>query len=259
MNQIKSLLKQFEPISLEETSSVKLMNRTDTKFVFHTDKLKAVLEKAIEKYRVLEINKIRLPLYRTLYFDTDDFLMYNAHHQGKMNRYKLRHREYVDSGISFFEIKFKSNKGKTEKKRITQKQIKESLSKESQVFITENTPFIPKSLKAKIYNEFSRITLVNCKNKERITIDTGLKFNNNSNNVALNSLVITEVKREGFSGSSDFINILKSEKIYPAKISKYCTGTILLYNNLKHNRFKPRFLKINKITNGSNNFEHILK
>ena len=122
MNQIKSLLKKFNSISLEETSSVKLMNRTDTKFVFHTDKLKAVLEKAIEKYRVLEINKIRLPLYRTLYFDTDDSLMYNVHHQGKMNRYKVRHREYVDSGISFFEIKFKSNKGKTVKKRKKQKQ-----------------------------------------------------------------------------------------------------------------------------------------
>ncbi|MCD4792128.1 MAG: polyphosphate polymerase domain-containing protein [Bacteroidales bacterium] len=256
---IKSLLKQFNSISLEETSSVKLMNRTDTKFVFHTDKLEAVLEKAIEKYKILEINKIKLPLYRTLYFDTDDFLMYNAHHQGKMNRYKVRHREYVDSGISFFEIKFKSNKGKTVKKRIKLNQIEESFSKESRSFIKENTPFIPKSLKSKMYNEFFRITLVNCKNKERITIDTGLKFKNNFNNVAINSLVITEVKREGFSGSSDFADILKSEKIYSGKISKYCTGTILLYNNLKHNRFKPRFLNLNKITNGNNNFEHILR
>ena len=259
MNTIHSKLSKFEPISLEESSSVKLMNRTDTKFVFNLEKLNSVLNKASDYYKIMEINNIRLPLYRTLYFDTDDFSMYKAHHQGKMNRYKIRHREYVDSNISFFEVKFKSNKRKTLKKRIKQDQINEILSKESQAFLEGNSPFISNSLKATIYNEFSRITLVNCEKKERITIDTGLTFKNNNDKILLDSLVISEVKREGFSGSSAFIDILKSEKIYPGKISKYCTGTAMMYTNLKYNRFKPRFINLNKITNGNNNFEHILR
>jgi hypothetical protein len=37
---LEDILKTFEPISLDQMSSVKLMNRTDTKFVTNLDKLK---------------------------------------------------------------------------------------------------------------------------------------------------------------------------------------------------------------------------
>ena len=43
------------------------------------------------------------------------------HQNKKLNRYKIRQREYLISDISFFEIKFKSNKGRTIKKRIKTK------------------------------------------------------------------------------------------------------------------------------------------
>ncbi len=248
----------FNPISLEETSSVKLMNRTDTKFIFHIDKLESILKKASKDYRILEVNNTKLASYNTIYFETDNFQMYNAHHQGKKNRYKIRKRKYVESQINFLEIKFKSNKGKTIKKRIKLNNFDEHFSKETEEFIIKNSPVNPNSLKAKLYIDFSRITLVSTEKKERITIDTGLIFNNNSEDAELKSLVIAEVKKEGFAGTTEFAKILKSEKIYSAKISKYCTGTILLNKNLKFNRFKPLFLNLNKITNGSNNFEHIL-
>jgi len=235
------------------------MNRTDTKFIFHIDKLNSVLKKASKDYRILEVNNTKLASYNTIYFDTDNFQMYNAHHQGKKNRYKIRKRKYVESQINFLEIKFKSNKGKTIKKRIKLNNFNEHFSKETEEFIIKNTPINPNSLKAKLYIDFSRITLVNTEKKERITIDTALKFKNNSNIAELNSLVIAEVKREGFAGTTIFTEILKSEKIYPAKTSKYCTGIVLLNKHLKFNRFKSRFLELNKIINGSNNFEHILR
>ena len=38
------ILSKFDPITLEQMSSVKLMNRTDTKFVTNLDKLRQLLE-----------------------------------------------------------------------------------------------------------------------------------------------------------------------------------------------------------------------
>lgn len=39
-----SLISQFHPISLEEMGGIRLMNRTDTKFVTTTDKLLRLLQ-----------------------------------------------------------------------------------------------------------------------------------------------------------------------------------------------------------------------
>ena len=55
---------------------VKLMNRTDTKFVFESRLLEQVLEEIRAHYFILDINGVRLNAYRSLYFDTDDFKFY---------------------------------------------------------------------------------------------------------------------------------------------------------------------------------------
>ena len=49
------LLKQFPPITLEEMSGVKLMNRTDTKFVTTMAQLRRLLAMAQGDYFVQEI------------------------------------------------------------------------------------------------------------------------------------------------------------------------------------------------------------
>ena len=45
---LEEILNTFEPISLDQMSSVKLMNRTDTKFVTNLDKLKQLLKMACD-------------------------------------------------------------------------------------------------------------------------------------------------------------------------------------------------------------------
>jgi hypothetical protein len=89
---LNSVLSSFQPISLEEMDSVKLMNRTDTKYIFNKSKLPSILESLKNDYRCFFINGTRLSTYKTLYFDTEDFLLYRHHHNGILNRYKLRHR-----------------------------------------------------------------------------------------------------------------------------------------------------------------------
>ena len=120
MKAIYKILSSFEPISLNQMDEVKLMKRTDTKFVFEYSLLNKVMEEIKAHYYVLDIDGIRLNAYRCLYLDTEDFKFYFEHHNGKKNRIKVRYREYIDSGLCFLEIKKKNNKGKTIKERLLQ-------------------------------------------------------------------------------------------------------------------------------------------
>ena len=269
MTEISNILNEFSPVTLNEMDKVKLMTRTDTKFLFHFNKLSSILEKAKECYRILEIDNKRELAYRTTYFDTKDFSMYIAHQNGKLNRYKIRYREYVDSDTKFLEVKFKSNKQKTIKKRIKRKKITAVLSKKAQEFIEKNSPYSAAELELKLATQFSRLTLVHKKENERLTIDFNLRFTrlptclsadnernggqaDNDSKIELPFLAVTEVKQEHFSQSSDFIQLLHNEKIQPIRMSKYCIGTILLNKHIKYNRFKRKLLILNKICNDSN-------
>ena len=97
----------FEPITLKEMDSVKLMNRKDTKFIFNEKMLPALLKDLTKNYKILEISKKRESQYKTMYFDTEDFKFYTQHHNGKLNRHKVRYRQYIDVDLTFLEVKFK--------------------------------------------------------------------------------------------------------------------------------------------------------
>ena len=107
------------PITLDEMSGVKLLNRTDTKFVTNVPTLMRLLEMASDEYYAQDIDGARIAPYYTVYFDTDDCAMYHCHEAGHANRQKLRVRSYVDSDLHFLEVKTKNNRGRTKKKRLT--------------------------------------------------------------------------------------------------------------------------------------------
>ena len=135
MNDLDVLLKRFEPISLQEMDNVRLMNRTDTKFMVSRTQLEDMLQHLGSNYRILEVGSIRVNRYQTLYFDTVDFRCYHQHHNGKRNRFKIRKREYVESQLSFLEYKEKTNKGRTIKSRIKLGSIAESMDEKDNAFI----------------------------------------------------------------------------------------------------------------------------
>ena len=113
IKQIDEKLAQFDPITLEEMSGIRLMNRIDTKFLVNVNELPTLLEMAKKDYYVQEIASKRKAFYRTLYFDTPTAKMFTIHQNGKMNRQKVRIREYVESNLEFLEVKKKNNKGRT--------------------------------------------------------------------------------------------------------------------------------------------------
>ncbi|MDG2331202.1 MAG: polyphosphate polymerase domain-containing protein, partial [Flavobacteriales bacterium] len=167
-------IEDFQSISLQEMDEVKLLNRTDTKFVFTKSELASLLKDSTNDYKVLTINNQRYSTYKTLYFDTADHEFYLNHQNGKENRFKIRIRKYIESSLCFLEVKNKK-KGRTLKKRIAISDFQENLDQECSAFISQCLNE-KKELYPSLWNSFSRITLVNQVLKERLTIDTDLTF-----------------------------------------------------------------------------------
>ena len=228
--------------------NVKLMSRSDTKFAFKFSKLPELLNQMMPFYKVLEINGKFIHDYKSLYFDTDDRKFYLDHHNGRVNRNKVRFREYVGSDLTFLEIKRKNNKGKTIKKRMKVDSINDNLSVKQKEYIYSiiGSNII---LNSKQWINFSRITFVHKVHKERLTIDINLNFKEKDRRGDLNQIAIGEVKQERMSRLSDFMRIAKELHILPIRISKYCMSTLELNPELKQNRFKEKTLFLTKLKN----------
>lgn len=247
LEQFEYLLNQYDPITLAEMDAVKLLNRVDTKFVMHEREMFEILQAVSSKYNVLDAEGSRIHSYRTLYFDTDNLDMYTHHHNDWQNRYKVRCREYVNSGVAFLEIKRKTNKQRTVKKRIQTPVMLTELQEEADEFVRRHYPHDVQALSPKLLNRFRRITLVSKTNVERLTLDIDLHFEANGRYFRLPNVAIAEIKQAKFSFESDFAQHMRSLSIRSRGFSKYCAGIAQGYPDVKQNRFKSRMLHIQKI------------
>jgi hypothetical protein len=246
---LENILQEIDPISLKEMDTVALMNRTDTKYLLSLEQLTEVLEEVSGHYRILDIKGVRRNHYQSEYYDTPDFYFYKKHHSGKKNRLKIRKRRYVESDISFLEVKFKSNKGRTEKDRMKLAELNLELSPENIQYIHDTSHF-EDQLEPKLMNTFERITLVDQALPERITIDCYLSFEMGENKLQIPDLVIIEAKQERQNRHSIFLSALKKRLIRPESMSKYCLGVALMTDQ-KSNMFKEKIRRIKKLTNGN--------
>lgn len=262
------LLTNYDPITLEEMSGIRLMNRTDTKFVTTVPELQRLLELARGDYRVQEIGGRRIAPYYTMYFDTPDDEMYRIHQAGHTNRQKLRIRSYVDSRLNFLEVKTKNNHGRTKKKRTEMLGFDplhpdlllrfghpDAHSEEYDEFLSHHLRYRPETLSPKLENRFRRITLVNKQKTERLTIDTDLAFRNliTGQERALGGLAIIELKRDGLQ-PSPILELLNRLRIKPLGFSKYCMGMAMTNEGLPRNRFKPRLMTLRKLMGAPRNY-----
>ena len=264
MSSVENILTQFEPISLAQMESVKLMNRIDTKYAVPLSLLPAILEAAMADYYVQEIDGKRIATYDTMYYDTESLDMYIRHHDRQLVRQKIRVRQYVDSRLTFLEIKRKNNKGRTKKKRIVvpdfaitaetpsvlkhKRRADEEVTVES--FINSKSRYRWSDISPHLWTKFQRITLVNKAKTERLTIDMNLVWENvvSGESKTFPELVIIELKRDG-NVASRMTDIMLSLRVKPLKISKYCIGTALTTPGLKRNRFKKKIRSIVKLLN----------
>ncbi|MDD1720344.1 MAG: hypothetical protein LUQ25_09815, partial [Methanoregulaceae archaeon] len=89
--ELSAALGAFEGISLEElkNSDATLLSRKEKKFLMSYEQAVHLIAGLAGSYLALEIEDARIGRYETLYYDTDTFMTYLWHHNGKANRYKL--------------------------------------------------------------------------------------------------------------------------------------------------------------------------
>ena len=247
---MRSVLDRFSPVHLHQLGKAALMDRQETKYIFHGDQILDFLPDLLPDYRILQIEGLRICRYQTVYFDTEDFLLFRQHQNGAGRRWKIRQRTYLDSHQNFLEVKYKDNRRRTKKSRM-QTDIYPILIPEVEgAFLTANAPISCEEIRPALEVLYKRITLVKNDNRERITLDSQLRFSNGLLTSGLDGLMISEVKQAGYDPRSPFMSRIKRAGIRPSAFSKYCVGISLLYPAIKHNRFKPTIHKVNRLLEG---------
>jgi hypothetical protein len=247
------LLAGLAPISLDEMDAVALMDRVDTKYLLGAWQLPALLAALADDYRVLQVGGVRLSRYQTLYFDTPSLDLYARHQAGHAERFKVRSRCYVDSGLSFFEIKRKTNKGRTVKSRLQTATFWNRPTSEARRYLGD-LGLALEELEPILANQFTRITLVGRQRPERVTIDLGLRFQAGRLHANLDGVIVVEIKQARIDRSSPSVAQMRALEVRPTAFSKYCIGVALLYPEVRHNRFKP---VLNRLEQTMRENEHV--
>ena len=249
---IRSIVEQLPPITLDEMKSIRLMKRTDTKFVTNIATLARLLQMCQGHYYAQRVNDDPISPYTTLYFDDPErHEMFRRHQAGHRPRMKVRARTYINGGISFLEIKKKDNHGKTRKKRIQVPSIEAVMDERfGEEFLTEQTGYTWNDICPTVRNFFNRITLVNYEKTERLTIDFDLRFFNYETQLeeTMGEAVIIELKRDG-RVPSPILPLLRELRVHQNGFSKYCIGTVVTNPNVRVNNFKMKLHDIRKIVN----------
>ena len=244
----------LQPISLDEMSGIKLMNRTDTKFVTNKAKLAQLLELTQGQYFAQQIEGSRIANYQTTYWDTPLHRFFLEHHNGHAPRQKIRVRTYLDSDTTFLEVKTKNNHGRTKKKRITvpSQERQDVVDAGGSEFTQKLTGATFDDILPTVQNQFQRITLVNYGKTERLTIDFNVAFHNyeTEQDAQTGQLVIIELKRDG-NVFSPVLDLLRLLRIKPSGFSKYCIGSVMTNVSLKNNLFKEKLVRIRKYVGSS--------
>ena len=238
-------MKDFDPISLDDLNSkAAMLNREENKYLVTSSKFIGTLADLQVDFDILTIDNNTAFTYRSTYFDTEDFLGYSHHNQGRTKRrFKVRTRHYIDSGLCFFEVKLKSKRGGTIKKRMpysvdeygTMNIIAQKFLEDSYSEIYDRT--FKHTLNSQLEVNYTRITLVAKAGGERMTLDFNLTFENGTGNTPIKSFLIIETKSSNGNGIAD--RIFKKHGIKSRSCSKYCLGVNLLKYNVKPNNFKP--------------------
>lgn len=173
--------RRMPTLDLDRIAAVRLMNRVDTKYLVDEALCMELLERAADQYYVQIIDDCRACRYATLYYDTPQWDMYHLHHNRRLTRQKIRTRTYVETGVTYLEVKNKSNKGRTHKRRMAlDRSLFAAAATDTAAadFLRREARYAPEALSPSLATRFVRVTLVNHAMTERLTIDFDLHFDN---------------------------------------------------------------------------------
>ncbi len=242
-------LERFDHHRLDNLRNANLMSRFDTKYLLPIDRLQPLLGVLRPDYSLLKIGECNQFRYESTYFDTPKFSFFHMHHNGKLNRYKVRHRRYVDTNTSFMEVKFKNNKKRTVKDRVQLLSRRGRADRVRQLIArTLGGSYFP--LHSSLKCCYARIAMANVHTGERLTLDFNLSFEqpHGRRQRRLDRVLIAELKQGSRKADSPFVDLMNQWRYKPLSFSKYCVGCCLLHaHRIRTNRFKTTLLALEKM------------
>lgn len=242
---------KFDPISLAELNAkAEMLTRRDNKYIMRIEALDRLAPQLAEHFDVLDIAGQRNFGYHTCYFDTPMLCSFRHHSQGRRIRSKVRTRHYLDAGICYLEVKLKTRRKVTVKKRQSHDPGQLSqLTDKALAFIDDcHSAQYGRGGLAQyspvINMRYDRVTLVARSGGERLTIDSGLRFwHGDAANRIADGMVVLETKSRFGRGIAD--TILRGAGYHPqGSCSKYCLGLAALGRVPRFNKFMPAFNRL---------------
>lgn len=240
---VVSNLGSLRPVGLEELNSeAALQTRVDRKYVVPARLAGQLLATFRADVRVLEMDGSRSFAYDSVYFDTAGLDSYLLAARGRRRRYKIRTRTYVDSAVSFLEVKTEGAREATVKERIPYlPEDRARLTAEGLEYVRETLTAAvgsmpPGRLHPVLETRYHRTTLYLPESGSRATIDTDVTWQRPGQAAwVLDDAVILETKSGSTAGPLD--RHLWAHGVRPSRISKFATGMAALCPDLPANRW----------------------
>lgn len=233
------------PISLEElNATAALQTRTDRKYILSPGQAQDLLPVIAAGTQVLTIGERQAFNYSSVYFDTPELTSYYLAAHPRRRRFKIRTRSYLDTSLSYLEVKTEGARSQTVKERVEHPfELRDQLIPESYQYIREtlthelgSCPIDVAELAPVLESAYSRTTLYRADSNSRVTVDEQLSWRDSRTNKLLAcEQTIVETKSALNAGPVD--KFLWREGVRPAKISKFATGLSLLQEHLPANRW----------------------
>lgn len=241
-------IETLPPIGLDElTERAALMSRTDRKYLVPSrlvdDLVRALADTLDDGLQVLQIDGRRDFGYRSTYLDTARLESYRGAATGRRRRFKVRVRDYLDTGTSYLEVKTRGARGVAVKERVCRPagtvERMPALSPEELDFLASRLAWSGpvgqealRSLAPALLTSYRRTTLLVADEGARVTLDHGLSWSlpacsASRHAASLGDLVVVETKSGSRPGRAD--RLLWAAGARPVRLSKYATGLALTH------------------------------
>lgn len=261
------------PTTLEDlNSAASLLTRVDRKYLVASSAAQNVVDALTGRALVLDIDGRRSFSYASTYFDTPGLDSYLQAARKRRHRFKIRTRSYLDSGLTFLEVKTRGPRGATIKQRLDYRAADaDRLTEEGIDFVVEclapltgsaqEARRTAQSLRPVMATTYRRTTLHLPDDDARATIDTDLAWTalaprsgassgpssttgagrtrptvvGRGASRAAGPFAVVETKNPARHSPTD--RYLWAAGHRPSRISKYATGMAALHPELPANKW----------------------
>lgn len=238
-----NLLTGCRPHTLDQQNTAALMKRIDVKYLLPADLLRDFINSVQTDFSVLDIDGCRQFTYHNTYLDTANRQFFADHHNGKGIRQKVRYRRYRETDNEFCEVKLKYHDRYTRKVRTEISDTDTPFLDDTRRLQSEVGAKVTPVLEPSLLVQYKRISMLNAKDQERLTIDSELVFRDPAAGKCepLDNLIIVEHKYTSSSIDSVVRGFMRKHGIRSTGFSKYCIGLCLVSgtDTIKTNKFRP--------------------